>query len=190
MSLSPSTNIKDAISRFPTREHPLYQTDETFENFVHYGEWLEEALVFAPFMSLEKRIIELSTEEFKLIEQTSIARDLECQVITDWTPISGDSIWSYFLNANEKVDDSYAYWRISAVLPKHPYLCTFLIIERSDRFNDGNPNFDENTIPFMVVTCREELQNLFHAFQGSDKKNDESIRRLLGQSISWTTLNS
>lgn len=162
MSLSPSSTSDLAIARLPTRSHPLYQTDVSIEHLAHIKDWLDEMIMLAPLYPLEERVMYLTRDEIKLMEQTSFERNHINQIIFNWSTIPNDSIWAESLNSSTKFDNCYSYWRISFATPQPDVPISIIFIERCQSFNSSNVRFDETTDSFIAITTREELEVLFN----------------------------
>ncbi|KKP70444.1 MAG: hypothetical protein UR69_C0006G0007 [Candidatus Moranbacteria bacterium GW2011_GWE2_35_2-] len=186
MTLWDPENIVSALERFPTDKHPLFETDISISNLARYRDWLINCLLYAPLIPLEERVMDLTSDEFQLMEKTALERDPKNQITFNWSTISQDSPWLEILGTNpKKEDDCYAYWRISYASIQPQFPCAVVFIERGSYFNNGEPNFNEYTTPSIAITSKEELTNLFESFTPNNSNTQEDIHTFLEKAPSW-----
>ena len=111
-----------ALTRLPTRSHPLYSEDEIIEHITHFGEKIIELQVLQAMdpdafqeLSLEERLIPLLAPDVHFIERVSFRRKEPEIAIAQWEFIRPESEWGLVLPSG---DNQYRWWKITELTPE------------------------------------------------------------------------
>lgn len=121
-----------AIIRLPTRNHPLYESDEVIEHLTHIGEELIKLSVLNTLerkyfqeLMLEDRLIPLALNDLTFLERISFKRSQTPIATAEHEYIERGSAWGEFYFQN---DDDYGWWEVYLMtpnleVPNHKLVC-------------------------------------------------------------------
>lgn len=183
MSLCPPENIEEAIERLPQKDHPLIDDDLAIAYLYECRESIEQAVRFGPEnVDIGFRIVDLDSDEFRLMEQTSFYKDPKNSLDFGWAKLEPESIWSFELghpNIYKRLE--YAYWKITNALPSknEDYRIVFIESDSQVRHHQDIIRRNNDNRIMLAILSVEELTEIIDLIHGLDRCTEGDVKSFI-----------